>query len=127
VDEGIEEIKRRIAASRRVRISNVPMSLVEELVPLLKDKDVKIVLPKDGKATDELRQIGEIAIQKTKIYKDHKGTEANVGSIYFTDAIFNVAWTKNKILQTDAMNYNKCVKCMKKFFDVGWHYSEKVK
>ena len=125
--DGVGEIKKRTAESRRVRISNIPMSLVEELVPLLKDKDVKIILPKDGKVTDELKQLGEIAIQKAKLYKDHKGTEANVGSIYFADAIFSIAWVDGEILSIDAMHYDKCVKCMKKFFDVGWHYAEKIK
>ncbi len=125
--KGIAEIKKKIAASRRVRISNVPMSLVEGLLPLLKGKDVKIILPKDGKVTDELKAFGDIAIQKAKLYKDYKGIEANVGSIYLADAIFSVAWTKKEILSIDAMHYSKCVKCMKKFFDVGWHYSEKVK
>ena len=125
--EGIAEIKKRIAESKRVRISNVPMSLVEELLPLLKDKDVKFILAKDSIVTDELKELGDVAVQKTKIYKDHKGVEANIGSIYFTDAIFSIAWTDREILSIDAMHYSKCVKCMKKFFDVGWHYSEKVK
>jgi hypothetical protein len=125
--DGIAEIKKRIAESKRVRISNVPMSLVEELLPLLEDKDVKFILAKDDKVTDELKALGEVAIQKAKLYKDHKGVEANIGSIYFADAIFSIAWTKKEILSIDAMHYGKCVKCMRKFFDVGWHYSEKVK
>jgi hypothetical protein len=125
--DGIAEIKKRIAESKRVRISNVPMSLVEELLPLLEDKDVKFILAKDDKVTDELKALGEVAVQKARLYKDHKGVEANIGSIYFADAIFSIAWTKKEILSIDAMHYNKCVKCMKKFFDLGWHYSEKVK
>jgi CRISPR/Cas system CMR subunit Cmr6 (Cas7 group RAMP superfamily) len=96
-------------------------------LPLLKDKDVKFILAKDSRVTDELKQLGEVAIQKAKLYKDHKGVEANIGSIYFADAIFSIAWTDKEILSVDVMHYSKCVKCMKKFFDVGWHYSEKVK
>jgi hypothetical protein len=124
--DGVEEIKKRIKSSRRVRISNAPMYFVKELLPLLKGKDVKIILPADGGVTNELKSVGELAIQKARIYKDHKGTEANIGSIYFADAIFSVAWADGKILSVDAMHYDKCVKCMKKFFDVGWHYAEKV-
>ena len=123
--EAINEIKKKIEKSRRVRISNIPMALLKKLLLLLEGKDVKIILPAKEKPTDELRKIGEIAIQKAKIYKDFKGTDANAGSIYFTDIIFSVAWTEDKILQIDAMNYDKCVKCMKKMFDVGWRYSEK--
>jgi len=124
-EDATEEITKKIERSRRVRISNIPMALLEKLLPLLKGKDVKIILPMKAKASDELRQIGEVAVQKAKIYKDYKGVEANAGSIYFSDRIFGVIWVKDRILEIDAMDYDKCVKCMKNMFDVGWRYSEK--
>ena len=124
-EDAIEEITNKIERSRRVRISNIPMELLEKLLPLLKGKDVKIILPIKEKPTDELRQIGEVAVQKAKIYKDYKGVEANAGSIYFSDRIFGVVWVKDRILEIDAMDYDKCVKCMKNMFGVGWRYSEK--
>jgi len=125
VEEAIEEITNKIEKSRRVRTSNIPMALLEELLPLLKGKDVKIILPIKERPTDELRKVGEVAVQKAKIYKDYKGVEANAGSIYFSDRIFGVVWVKDRILEIDAMDYDKCVKCMRKMFDVGWRYSEK--
>ena len=91
-EEGIDEIKKRIKSSKRVRIGNVPMYLVKELLPLMSGKDVKLILPADGEATDEMKALGEVAIQKARIYKDHKGTEANIGSVYFADAIFSMAF-----------------------------------
>jgi hypothetical protein len=124
--EAFEAIASKIEKSRRVRISNVPMQLLERLAPLLKGKDVKIILPKGAKPTEKIKQLGDVAIQKAKIYKDYKGVEANAGSIYFSDRIFNVVWDKKKIYEIDAMDYDKCVKCMKGMFEVGWRYSEKV-
>jgi hypothetical protein len=126
-EEAVEAITDKIKKSRRVRISNVPMSVLETLVPLLKGKDVKIILPAKTKPNGKLREIGDVAVQKARIYKDYKGTEANVGSIYFADRIFSVAWDKDGILEIDAMDYGKCVKCMRGMFDVGWRYSEKQK
>ncbi len=123
--EAIEAIKNKIEKSRRVRISNVPMVMLEKLLPLLEGKDVKIILPTKEKPTSELKEIGEVAVQKAKIYKDYKGIKANLGSIYFANRIFSVAWNKGEILEIDAMDYDKCVKCMKNMFDVGWRYSEK--
>ena len=123
--EALEAITDKIEKSRRVRISNIPMGMLEKLMPLLKGKDVKIILPIKAKPTRELREIGEVAVQKAKIYKDYKGTEANVGSVYFSDRIFSVAWNKDQILEINAMDYGKCVKCMRSMFDVGWRYSEK--
>ena len=43
VDEGIDEIKRKIKKSRGIRISNIPMKLLEELKPLLVGKDLKLI------------------------------------------------------------------------------------
>ena len=125
--EAIAEIKKKLEKSRRVRISNIPTVLLKKLLPLLKDKDVKIILPAKENPTVELKQIGPVAVQKAKIYKDHKGTEANLGGIYFSDRVFDVAWYKDKILQIDAIDYNKCVKCMRDVFEMGWRYSEKQK
>ena len=123
--EAVDAMESKIEKSKRVRISNIPMGLLKKLAPLLKGKDVKIILPSGEKATKELRQIGDVAVQKAKIYKDYKGVDADLGSIYFSDRIFSIAWSKDKILQIDAMDYDKCVKCMRKMFDVGWRYSEK--
>jgi len=123
--EALEAIKDKIGKSRRVRISNIPMKLLGKLAPLLKGKDVKIILPLKAKASKELKEIGDVAVTKARIYKDYKGVEANVGSVYFSDRIFSVVWTDGKILQIDAMDYDKCVKCMRNMFDVGWRYSEK--
>jgi hypothetical protein len=124
-NEAVEEIKKMVEKSRRVRIGNIPMKLLRELAPLLKGKDVKIILPASEKPTEELRQIGDVAVQKAKIYKDHKGTEAMLGSIYFSDTMFSIAWAGEKILEIDALHYDKCVKCMRKTFEMSWRYSEK--
>ena len=124
-EEAIKQIKEKLKSSRTVRISNVPMSVLQPLLPLLKDKDVKIILPAGKKPTEELKQLGKIAIQKAKIYKDYKGTEANVGSIYFSDRVFSLAWAGDKVLQADALDYGKCVKCMRTTFDTAWRYSQK--
>jgi hypothetical protein len=72
-----------------------------------------------------MKQVGDVAVQKAKIYSDFKGVEANEGSIYFSDVIFGVTWARNKVLQISTMEYDKCVKCMKGTFDMAWRYSEK--
>ncbi|MHC4500748.1 MAG: hypothetical protein ACYS21_16750 [Planctomycetota bacterium] len=123
--EAVEAIKDKIEKSRRVRISGIPMGLLKKLLPLLKGKDVKIILPLGEKVGPELKEVGDVAVTKARIYKDHKGTEANLGSMYFSDRVFSVAWVGEKILEIDAMDYDKCVKCMRGMFDVGWRYSEK--
>jgi hypothetical protein len=127
VKQGVEELKKKIEKSRKVRIGNVPAKLLKELLPLLKGKDVKIILPEGEQPTEELKTVGELAIQKAKIYSDFKGVEANQGSVYLADVMFSVTWAKDKILQIATMEYDKCVKCMKGTFEMSWRYAQKVK
>jgi hypothetical protein len=124
-EEGIAEIKRMIQKSRRVRISNIPMPLLEELNPLLKDKDLMIILPMGEKPTEELHQLAPTATTKARIYVDYKGQEANSGSITFSNIVFNIAWLNDKILGVSTMEYSKCVKCLQDTFEGGWRYAQK--
>lgn len=127
VKDGVTQLKDKIAKSRRIRISNISVRLLEELLPLLKGKDVKIILPNNEKPTEKLNEVGDFAVQKAKIYSDFKGVEANEGSIYFSDVMFCVTWAKDKVLQISTMEYDKCVKCMKGTFDMAWRYADKQK
>jgi hypothetical protein len=125
VEEAIDEIKKKIQKSRRIRISNIPMSMLEELKPHLKEKDLKIVLPIGEKPDEELKKLGEVATTKARIYVDFKGKEANSGSINFSDIIFNVVWIDDEILNVSTMEYGKCIKCLSETFEGGWRYSQK--
>jgi hypothetical protein len=125
VKQGVEQLKKKVEKSRKVRISNVPVKLLKELLPLLKGKDVKIILPNGQQPTDEIKAVGEVATQKAKIYSDFKGVEADEGSVYLADVMFCVTWAGSKILQISTMEYDKCVKCMKGTFDMAWRYAEK--
>ena len=125
VDEGIDEIKKKINKSRGIRISNIPMKLLEELKPLLVGKDLKIILPFGQKPTEELKKLGELATTKARIYVDFKGTEANAGSISFSTVIFNITWLGDEIFDVSTMEYSTCVKCLRKTFEGAWRYSQK--
>src|SRR4030065_1664775 len=89
VEEGIVEIRRVIQKSRRIRISNIPMNLLEELRPLLKDKDLMIILPLNEKPSEELKQLAQTATTKARIYVDYHGQEANSASINFANTTTN--------------------------------------
>jgi len=127
IEEGKEEMKRKIQKSRRLRINNIPVGLLKELEPLLGEKDLKIILPIGEKPTEELEKLGEVATTKARIYVDFKGEEANTGSVAFSDKIFNVVWLNNQVLDISTMEYSKCVKCLSDTFEAGWRYSQKWK
>jgi hypothetical protein len=48
------------------------MSLLDELKPLLKDKDLMIILPMNEKSTEELKQLAPTATKKARIYVDYE-------------------------------------------------------
>lgn len=123
--EGIAEIKRMIQKSRRIRIGNIPMKLLDDFKPLLKDKDLMIILPQNEKPTEELKQIAPIASTKARIYVDYMGQEANSGSVNFAGRSFSIIWTGDKILGVSAMEYSKCAKCLVETFEGSWHYAQK--
>jgi hypothetical protein len=125
VEEGIAEIKRMIQKSRRIRISNIPMRLLEELKPLLKDKDLMVILPMNEKPTEELKKLAPMATTKARIYVDYKGQEANSGSISFASIVFNIAWLNDNVLGVSTMEYAKCDKCLAGTFEGGWRYAQK--
>jgi len=124
-EEGIEEIKKKIQKARRIRMSNIPRNLLEELKPLLKDKDLKIILPLGEKPTEDLKNLGETATTKARIYVDFKGREANTGSVNFSDMTFNIVWLGDEVLNVSTMEYSKCVKCLMETFEGSWRYSQK--
>ncbi len=101
------------------------MPLLKELKPLLKDKDLMIILPAGEKPDETLKELAPTATTKARIYIDYKGTEANSGSIYFASTVYSIAWANNQILNVSTMEYSKCVKCMQDTFDGAWRYAQK--
>jgi hypothetical protein len=125
VDAGIEALKAKIKKSRNIRINNIPMGLLTELKPLLKGKDLKIILPLGEEKTEEWSGLGDVAVTKARIYHRYDDEEANSGSISFSDVLFNISWLDDRIIEISTMEYPKCVKCMRSMFDTAWHYSKK--
>jgi predicted transcriptional regulator len=125
IEKGIEEVKRKIKRSRVVRISNIPMNLLKELMPLLEGKDLKIILPMGVERTEELTKLGEVAVTKARLYHQYDEEEANIGNVSFSDVIFNISWTDDRIIEISTMEYSKCVKCMRRTFDTAWRYAQK--
>lgn len=123
--DGILAIKQRLVRAKRIRINAIPMTLLEELLPLIKGKDVMVILPRGQKPKKAHKDAGPVAVTSSRIYVDFKGTEANAGSITVSDVMFNVLWTKDQILQIETMEYPKCVKCLHGTFDVAWRYAKK--
>jgi len=99
--------------------------LLDELKTLLKGRDLKTILPVGSTATQELRELGGVAVANSRIYVEYDGEEANSGSVGFSDIIFNVGWVDDRILGISTMEYSKCVKRLRGAFEGAWRYAKK--
>ena len=126
VEEGLDALRDKIRRARKIRISNVPGFLVEELAPLLDNKDLMLILPRGEEPSDRLTGLGDIAVSKSRIFVDLGGREVESGTFSFSDRTFSVLWTGDEIVEVATMDYSKCAKCMLETFDMGWRYSRKL-
>ena len=125
VDDGIMDIKKKLDRSRRVRISNIPAGLLEELMPMFMNKDLMVILPEGEEPGEDLKKLCQTATTKSRILVNYKGIEAKAGSVSFADRSFNVIWSGSRILDISSMDYRKCARCLMDTFDTGWRYSQK--
>jgi hypothetical protein len=124
-EEGIKEIVSKIGKSKIILINTIPKTLLMRLSPHMKGKAVKVILPVTEIPDEEIKKIGDIAVSKARVYKDYKGIEADTGAIYFADKVYSIIWVKDRILEIETMEYDRCVKCMKEMFETVWKMSRK--
>lgn len=124
--KGIEAIKETILKSKKLRITTIPPFLLRELMPLLADKDTKILLLPGEKMPEKSSAVTDIAVSKTRLLGEFKGEEVTVGTITTPAVSFNVMWKDDKILDISAMNYERCVRCLGETFeDSSWRFADK--
>jgi hypothetical protein len=126
-EAGIKDIQEKITNSFGVRMNSVPLQLIQKLAPFLKgkEKNVRIILSPDDKPTEEVISLGRISSTKARVCADYKGIDANLGSIYFNDRLYEITWTKERVIEIESKEYDKCVKCMGELFENAWKNSSK--
>lgn len=101
------------------------MGMLRKLMPYLKSKDVKIILPLGEVPTEDVKALSSVGVTKARICVDYMGSEANSGSISFPDRFFSIVWRDDKILSVSAMEMARYAKCMMDALEGAWHYSAK--
>ena len=125
--KGIDAIKDIVVKSKKLRITTIPPFLLNELLPLLVDKDIKILILPGEKMPEKNIGISDVAVTKSKLLADFKGDELIVGSITSPAVSFNVMWKDDKIYDITAMNYERCVRCLgESFEDTRWRFADKI-
>jgi hypothetical protein len=111
-DRGIEVIKRKIRSSRKVIVNNIPVSLLEELLPLLEDKKVLVALKENGSRELIEDDIEDICFYNADIEASYNNQKMNFGNIVLSNMIFDITWDKKERIR-DITTYkdHSCLKC----------------
>jgi hypothetical protein len=112
VDRGIQVIKRKIRCSRKVIVNNIPVSLLEELLPVLEDKNVSVSLSEDCHWESIEDNFENICFYNANIQASYNNQKMNFGNIVLPNMIFDITWDKKEQIRdiTEYKDYN-CLKC----------------
>lgn len=112
VDVGIRTIKQEAKRSRKLTLNNVPLSLIEELLPFLENKDVSVALSEDCYWESIEDCIENISYYDANILASYGNQKINFGCIVLPNAIFDITWDKKEgIRDITKFGDNKCLKC----------------
>lgn len=111
VDEGIRNIKKEIRSSKKVILNNIPVSLVQELLPLLKSKNVSISLKENEYDPSIGDEIGGISYHDADIHAGYGDKNMHFGCIVLPKIIFDVIWNEDGIQDISGFKTSSCLKC----------------
>ena len=127
-EDGLDAIEEAVKKSKKVRMVNLPKSIVKRLYFALQEKDVKIIC---AEASDEAKRAKEkfdvkIAGGLLGVYSVYKGKNVKSGGIAVDNGFFSVDYIGNEILNVRSVMWKKCAECMMSYFDWGWLEARKI-
>ncbi len=111
VEEGLRDIKRGIRSSKKVILNNIPLSLLQELMPLLKGKDVSVSLKKNEFEESIDEDIEGISYHKADIHAGHGDEKMHFGCIVLPKMLFDVIWNDEGVQSISGIKLHSCIKC----------------
>lgn len=111
VDKGILAIKKGIVRSDKVTLNNIPISLLLELLPLLKGKDVSVNQKVADFNTSINDGIGDVFYHSAFIHASVGGEKMQFGCIVSPKKVFDIAWNERGIQDITGVEAHDCLKC----------------
>jgi hypothetical protein len=111
-ERGIQAIKHQIRCSRKVIVNNIPVSLLEELLPLLEGKKVSVALKETDSWESIEDSIENICFYNADIEASYNNQKMNFGNIVLPNIIFDITWDKKgRIRDITTYKDHNCLKC----------------
>lgn len=128
VGEGLEALKNEVKAAKKIQLTGLPDNLLADLLPLLKGKKVRAILPPGAKPSEEFLAVAEVAFASPKadIYHVYKGRKVYPGGVHLPKKAFEIVFLNGEVAQVSSLEYPKCVKCLGGTFNFAWRRSKKV-
>ncbi len=128
-DSGVEAILKAVEKSSRVRVVNLPKSLVRKVVVYLDADDIKIIC---AQKSDEAKKVAsryhaKISGSLLNVYSKYKGKKVKSGGIALDNNFFSVDYLDDKIYSILGIEWPQCPSCMTDFYELGWRVATKVK
>ncbi len=111
VEEGIRDIKKGIRSSKKVILNNIPVSLLQELMPLLKGKNVSVSLKKNEFEDLVEDDIKNISYHKAGIHAGHGDEKMHFGCVVLPKMLFDVIWNDEGVQSISGIKLHSCLKC----------------
>ena len=111
-DEGISAIKEALADAEKVRLTNIPVFVMEELLPAIgKSSDTVVYL--HDESYREMLDYGEAHVEKVNSLwtQNFFGEVVNMGEVNTPTAMFHLLWKEKEIKRIFAQTDPKCIEC----------------
>lgn len=130
IAEGIELIKNDLKKSSKAIINYLPDYLIEELLPFLQGKDIRIMMPYGHRIDPDLESIPNSRISRKLIrpqLKVYDHNDAMCGGVCFPHIHYGVAWKGDEILEIRTLEVEECVRCMVEKHITAWSFGKRIR
>ncbi len=128
-EQGMRAIFDAVEKSSRVRMVNLPKSLLRKIVTYLETNDVKILC---AEMSGHARGVSNhhhtrVSGGLLKVYSRYKGKKIKSGGIALDKSFFNVDYLDDKIYMIRSIVWPRCPACMTDFYELGWRASKRIR
>ena len=126
--EGIQMIKEYIAMSKKLRLINVPCSLVEAIYPEIEGKELKIICAEDAPLARMAKDTFDVKVSGRLLdsFSIYKGKRVRTGAVATDHGFFGVDFEGDKIMGIRAVLWPRCGQCMMDYFELGWLQAKRI-
>jgi hypothetical protein len=112
LEKGLETIRNDIESRKRVELINIPLHLIREWEPILKEKKVTFYNNLIDGMPSDIHKLGKEIFTSVQMKGTFYGQVVEKGEIFLKNKIYNIWYRDEEILNIGSITYRRCVKCI---------------